>query len=109
MIKIYSAIAIGLLLFTQFTPVEAEESKLDVEPYSTAQYYWWKQDATTYLWLQPNGGYIDHGPPFYAPKGQSVCFTPVSSAPTVEIDYYQYSKTGTLKVNTKPTVRHVGT
>ncbi|NLC54686.1 MAG: hypothetical protein GX769_02230 [Erysipelothrix sp.] len=167
--KVYSVVAIGLLLLTQFRPVMAEESKLEVVPYSTAQYFWWRQDSNTYLRTEANGGWINHGNPFYASKGQSVCFTPQSTAPTIGIDisiagevlaggisytpgknktitrslcdrpfskngnylsqygkmfavysikqskyyyefgkdYYQYSKTGILKVNTIPRIRHV--
>ncbi len=168
--KLYRALAIGLLLFTQLRPVMAEESKIDVEPYSTAQYFWWKQDSNTFLRTESNGGWINYGDPFPAYEEQSVCFTPQSTAPTIGIDisiagkvlaggisytpgksvtitrtlcdkpfskdgdyqsqyrkmyavysikqsqyyyefgrdYYQYSKTGTLKVNTIPSFRHVG-
>ena len=171
--KIYSSIAIMLFLFIQIVPISAEEdldqNKLEVEPYSTAQYYWWKQDSDKFTVTVSNGSWISHGQPFYASKGQSVCFTPQSTAPTIGIDislagrvvaggisytpganttiatsicdapfpvngnyqsqymkkyavysikqsyyyyefgtdYLQYSKTGTLKVNTTPTYRHV--
>ena len=84
--KLYRALAIGLLLFTQLRPVMAEESKIDVEPYSTAQYFWWKQDSNTFLRTESNGGWINYGDPFPAYEEQSVCFTPQSTAPTIGID-----------------------
>lgn len=46
--NLYRALAIGLLSFTQLRPVMAEESKIDIEPYSTAQYFLWKQDSNTF-------------------------------------------------------------
>lgn len=171
--KIISILVLLSMVFIQSISVNAAETvidgKLEIEPYSTAQYYWWKQDSSTFLHTEANGGWINHGSVFYASKGQKVCFTPQSTAATIGIDisiagnvlaggisytpkisisiaeslcdvafpisgnyqaqykkmyavysikqslyyyefgvdYYQYSKTGTLKVNTKPVYRHV--
>ncbi len=88
--KILRFLMIVLVVCSQFIYAKADEDEFDgtleIEAYSTAQYYWWRQDSSTFVRTESNGSWIDHSTVFYASKGQSQCFTPTSSSPTISIN-----------------------